>query len=609
MRRLLLLSLGVLALVAGAAPAADKDALAGDPRLDQPVKLRSRMITLRRALSDLKDQTRVEVSADDAIAGYTLCAEAENTPLRQVMDCVAEYSGYTWTRSGKEPDFQYRLTQDLKSRNDEERLRLEYLQKTLQPLPRYLQLISDFAAKWEKMDRKDVSAELRRMQMEMEALPVSKERLTAEEQYFSASRAADPTEVAMLRAYQALPAGAQAQLLKGERVIMASGALPGAAPMPETVRAALAQARSQRDPQADPNAPEALEFRFFSTDGRGFVSAKAPRRGLQSRSINWAAPVVTLTPSRVEHGDPPARITGTVRADDARDLQRPLLMRWWGAGRSADKPETLCGGLTLAEIVREVEKDNPDLRLVGDSPMLALGQRAGAPRNENPRQALTAVSKAPGFTLGKLCDEIAARIPMNVHVRKGGLVVFSSAVPYDRKDTSIDPDWIKTTFGPVIESSRFSPQAAGSAALGLTRGQARALGELQLEFLRDLVAPGQLDRHYAFWRLFGSLKRDRQDSFLSGQPLRFGDLALAERRPVQEFMTLASSEPTGAPYDLELSPDQFRALELTLGDPLPKPPGAVAANAQLWGDHRSVEFRLTRPMVSLERRIVCARWE
>lgn len=608
MRNLLLLSLGLLALVAGAAPAADKDPLAGDPRLDQLVKLRSPIVTLRKALADLKGQTRVEVTAEETIGGFTLCVEAENTPLREMLERVAEYTGYTWVRSGKDPEYAYQLTRDLKTRNEEERLRREYLQKTLQPLTRYLELLSDFAAKWEKMDPKDVSAELRRMQMEMEALPVSKERLAAEEQYFSASRAADPTEVAMLHAYQALPASAQTQLLKGERVLLASAPLPSAAPMPEAVRAALALARSRRDPQADPNAPDALDFRFFSSEGRGFISAKAPRRGMQSRALSWAAPVITLTPSRVEHGDQPVRITGTVRADNPADLQRPLALRYVLPKRSTDVTPTLFGGLTIGEIVWNIEQSYPQMRVIGDSPVLALGVKAGAPRNENPRQAIWARPGAPG-TLGRLCEEIAARMPMNIHVRRDGWIVLSSTAPYDRADTSVDPAWLKTVCDPVLESSRFSPQAAGIAALGLTRGQAHALGELQLEFIRDLMGPGELDRNYAFWRLFGSLKRDRQDSFLSGQTLRFGDVAPAERKPVQEFLTTLAAEPDGAPYDLELAPEQIRLLELSLGDPLPKPAGAFVDKALQWGDHRSVELRLTRPMLLLQKKVVCSRWD
>lgn len=603
--------------------AAETDPLASDSRLEVKVTFREPLVTLGQALSALSEQSGVSLDAEADIRGFTACIQAQGVPLRDLLHRLSEYSGYSWRKVEKDGRPRYTLFRDLKTRNAERELELSHWRKALEPLNRQLELATELGARFERMDPKEVGREIERMRVEMEALPVSRERYAAEQQYFAALKAANPAEWALIQAYLALPQEAQQRLTRGERVLMSS-ALPGAVPMPAPIRQALVRARAHlaakergQPPAVNPEAPETVEFRMSWGDGVGVLqapvaalTARTPRYGLQTRSPGLRLPTFALTPSRADHGEPLFRPAGSLRADNPADLNRKIKFTWAERMRKSDDPIGFFGGVTLAEITRYLGEGEPELKIVGDSPLSPLRAAVNGPRNDSPRQALrSATSGRNTLTLGRLFSEVVSRLPVDVHVRRDGWIVLRSATRYDRASTSIDPAWLKGVFGKVVETSRFSPQPAATAALGLSPAQARVLGDMQLALLEDLISHGEIASNHAFWRFFGKLGEARQAALLEGQSLRFGSLPPAERAAAQAFLNDLSAAPDGAPYDLELSPAAVGLLQLSLGEPLRSPDPVAQARFQQQGAPRSLELKLSHPPLPVLRRMVRCKWD
>jgi hypothetical protein len=129
----------------GPAPAAPESppvrvqpVLLQEPRLETTVTLQLRKCPLSAVLAGIEQQTGVKLSAAREVAEEPAIVFVTGQPAREVMQHLATLFNFRWTRKGKPDQPVYELYQDLKSRQEEEALREQGVQKALAGLQRAL---------------------------------------------------------------------------------------------------------------------------------------------------------------------------------------------------------------------------------------------------------------------------------------------------------------------------------------------------------------------------------------------------------------------------------------------------------------------------------------
>jgi hypothetical protein len=94
-----------------------------DPRLQREVTLHLKAASLEELCAELKEQTRVDLSATAGVRDEKVTVLVKDMPARNVLRAVARLFGYVWARSGEDGGYRYALTQTLSDRLAEEELR------------------------------------------------------------------------------------------------------------------------------------------------------------------------------------------------------------------------------------------------------------------------------------------------------------------------------------------------------------------------------------------------------------------------------------------------------------------------------------------------------
>jgi hypothetical protein len=94
-----------------------------DRRLDRRVSLKLKKAPLSRVTEELSRLTGATLHADPAVADEPVVLWVTEQPARAVMDQVATLFDYRWERTGAAGSYRYRLHQNRKSAEEEERLR------------------------------------------------------------------------------------------------------------------------------------------------------------------------------------------------------------------------------------------------------------------------------------------------------------------------------------------------------------------------------------------------------------------------------------------------------------------------------------------------------
>jgi len=94
-----------------------------DPRLQREVTLHVKAASLEELCAELKEQTRVDLSATAGVRDEKVTVLVKDMPARNVLRAVARLFGYVWARSGEDGEYRYALTQTLSDRLAEEELR------------------------------------------------------------------------------------------------------------------------------------------------------------------------------------------------------------------------------------------------------------------------------------------------------------------------------------------------------------------------------------------------------------------------------------------------------------------------------------------------------
>jgi hypothetical protein len=123
-----------------------------DDRLHRTVAVRQKAVALSDLCAQLRAETGIELSAGASVADEKVTLFCRRTPLREVMRQLSRPFGYTWIRSGRQPEYRYELAQDLRSQLLEEELRnrernaaLLALDGEVQRYRKYLELSPDEA--------------------------------------------------------------------------------------------------------------------------------------------------------------------------------------------------------------------------------------------------------------------------------------------------------------------------------------------------------------------------------------------------------------------------------------------------------------------------------
>ena len=141
--------------LAGANAAADSAALRAyqdekaisDPRLQKRVTLAKKAVSFGDLLEAIAKETGINISATRSVADDKLTVFCKDKPLRDLMRLVTQHFGFTWERTGSEPEFVYRLKQPLRNQFLEEELRnkdkneaLLALDKEMESLKKYFDM-------------------------------------------------------------------------------------------------------------------------------------------------------------------------------------------------------------------------------------------------------------------------------------------------------------------------------------------------------------------------------------------------------------------------------------------------------------------------------------
>jgi len=157
----LLLVLCLLAPVAAQQPKR-ATALEGDARLDKPITVQAKKVTLFDLLRDVSRQTGVSLNPDRAVVDEPLMLSVTGMPAREVLKEVADLTHFTWIRNGgTQAKPTYLLFKDLAAvreeeaeRNKAQRAVLESIQEELRRCRAFSRLSPEQAEKeLERADR------------------------------------------------------------------------------------------------------------------------------------------------------------------------------------------------------------------------------------------------------------------------------------------------------------------------------------------------------------------------------------------------------------------------------------------------------------------------
>jgi hypothetical protein len=94
-----------------------------DSRLTQKVTCAFKATALSDLCDHLRAETGIHLAAAPSVADEKVTLFCQKLPLRDVMRQLSRPFGYTWLRSGRQGEYRYELTQDLRSQLLEEELR------------------------------------------------------------------------------------------------------------------------------------------------------------------------------------------------------------------------------------------------------------------------------------------------------------------------------------------------------------------------------------------------------------------------------------------------------------------------------------------------------
>jgi hypothetical protein len=123
-----------------------------DTRLARTVAVAVKATALSDVCNQLRAETGIHLVAGRSVADEKVTVFCKEQPLRDVMRQLSRPFGYAWLRSGKEKEYRYELSQDLRSQLLEEELRsrdrhaaLLALDQEMQRYRKYLNLSPDEA--------------------------------------------------------------------------------------------------------------------------------------------------------------------------------------------------------------------------------------------------------------------------------------------------------------------------------------------------------------------------------------------------------------------------------------------------------------------------------
>ena len=118
-----------------------------DSRLQKRVTLARKAVSFGDLLDAIAKETGVNISATRSVADDKLTVFCKDKPLRELMRLITQHFGFTWERTGSEPEFVYRLKQPLRNQFLEEELRnkdkneaLLALDKEMESLKKYFEM-------------------------------------------------------------------------------------------------------------------------------------------------------------------------------------------------------------------------------------------------------------------------------------------------------------------------------------------------------------------------------------------------------------------------------------------------------------------------------------
>jgi hypothetical protein len=130
MRPVLCAAIAICIASAGAISAQEPQNGATDPRLDQKVTCDAKGQPLHKVLDELTQKTGVVMrcgksTKDWQVRDRKVTIFVKDFPLGDLQRTLARILHFTWARGTKDGDYTYRIFQDLKSKKEEERLRVE----------------------------------------------------------------------------------------------------------------------------------------------------------------------------------------------------------------------------------------------------------------------------------------------------------------------------------------------------------------------------------------------------------------------------------------------------------------------------------------------------
>jgi hypothetical protein len=111
------------AAIAASLAAYAEQAKVVDNRLVRRLTLRQKAVSLAELCEVMEKETGVSLRASRGLADENVTVLVKDRPAREVMREVARLFGYYWSRSEREGEYRYELTQDLRSQLAEEQLR------------------------------------------------------------------------------------------------------------------------------------------------------------------------------------------------------------------------------------------------------------------------------------------------------------------------------------------------------------------------------------------------------------------------------------------------------------------------------------------------------
>lgn len=223
----------------------------------------------------------------------------------------------------------------------------------------------------------------------------------------------------------------------------------------------------------------------------------------------------------------------------------------------------------VADVMEACMQKETGLKFVGDSTLDALRpERREDGGVDHPHTFLAGLGNGPGregkLPLGRLLQGIARRSNTSFHIDARGWIRCRNTLYFLGKQEGLCADKTSELFAPVVRAGSYRASDAMRVAPAISHDQAEALSRENLRFLPDIINFRELVRSWVVFRLLGSLGDKARKSLESGDPLPYPHLTSAEQTAVRRFLTDVSVYSSDAPLDLELTPNDFRGLILSL---------------------------------------------